>query len=156
MNSNNQRQNLYSSAVAFGHFEAKFTAAMGTLLALVLIGFGLYLVIKKTVVTKTVIGEVTNTPNCVLNTQNKNHVYNCSNIIAKYTVNKKTYSENLSTKNSNEYKMGDKITVYYDPSNPAHAQGMSDNTHLFGGLLIVIGLGTLGTVWWYFYLSKTF
>ena len=54
------------------------------------------------------------------------------------------------TNSSINYKKGDKIKVFYEPSNPSKSSLQSDNYHKLGWVGIALGtLALLGSWFWY-------
>ena len=119
-----------------------------------MIPFGIYFIVHKTKLTAQTSGTVSGLPDvdkCSPKIENDNIVYNCSFEVA-YKVGKKSYTTSATTSGSQDYKGEDPVTVYYDPDDPNNASINSDNTHVMGVVLLILGIiiPTVAWIWWYF------
>ena len=131
--------NLYSGAATIGKSFAVIWVIISTLFGLMLIIGGIMYVRKKQLLTSSVQGVVTNNPNCVKYSNTQDTKYKCD-VDIRYNVDNKIYNIKKTSDSSIEYRNGNTITVYYEPANPTHSELNSDNTHLSGWVLIIIGI----------------
>jgi hypothetical protein len=131
-------ETIYTGTAKFGKIMALFALISAIILALVMIPLGIYFIVHKTKLTSNILGNVS-ISQCTSRVENNNIVYDC-NITVDYKVEGKNYSLTATTSDSSEYKKGDSITVYYNPSNPSNAAIYSDNTHIAGIIILVIGI----------------
>lgn len=145
-------QEIYSGTATFGRIMAVVGLVFAVIAALIMIPLGIYFIVHKTKLVSTVNGTV-NVASCVAKVDHDNDDtidYDCS-LTVDYKVGGKSYSINANSTGGYQYKDGDGITVYYDPKNPSNANISSDNTHVVGIVLLVIGIiiPIVAFVWWY-------
>lgn len=148
--------NVYDGAATFGRFMATLWLIVGNVLAIVLLGFGIYLLASKgtysqstmatireatceQVVTKTDKGQ-TVLDNCVLKLE--------------YIAGDKTI-EKLHPTQGRIYTAGQTLAIRYNPAHPedfttGHGRG------LLGGILLGIGLFFLIASWIYWWIVSTY
>ena len=141
---------IYSGTASFGRVMAVVGVVFAMIAALVMIPLGIYFIVHKTKLTSHTSGKVNNS-SCTARSENNSVVYDCTFQVS-YTVGNKPYSISDTTSGSQQYNGGDSVTVYYDPNNPANGSVNSDNTHVMGVVLLVIGIiiPTVAWIWWYF------
>ena len=117
-------QEIYTGAAAFGRVIAIFSAVTITLISLVLIGIGIYIIVKfhdfKPVTAK-ITGE-----NCT--------VHNCLYDIT-YTVNGRVYNTSIHNNHQKENTM----QIYYNPKNPREISTKKSGK-MIGIFLICLGI----------------
>ena len=152
---------IYSGTASFGRVMAVFGVVIGMIAGLVMIPMGIYFIVHKTKLTSTTTGTVSGVQGvnqCSNSRIENNHImYDC-NFNVKYEIgtlvplSHTDYTINVTTTDSQEYKGGDNILVYYDPTNPSNGSITSDNTHIVGIILLILGIiiPTITWIWWYF------
>lgn len=106
---------IYSGAAGVGRIYAWISAILGTIIAIGMIIFGIYIINHKSHL-KFVDGTVTKkSHNCSTQTTNNNTITTCLFDVS-YVVDGRKYQSTFSS--SNMYKNGDIVTVWYDPNHP--------------------------------------
>ena len=122
------------------------SSIIGSLLAAIFIGFGInFLLIHDYTLKKTTV--TVKTAKCNILGKSKYGIYKCD-----LTVTYPQCSKDVDlTLYNREYKVGDKISLLYDPSNPCDIKNKpSVSSKTAGGILIGIGILIL-IVSWIFY-----
>lgn len=142
---------VYSGAAEFGKFSAIISGIIGTFIALILAGIGIWILIDATGTTQSVEGTIIDLK-CSNTTSDQDRI--CT-ITVSYPTNKSSVrcSRNFSVIERPAYEKGKKVTIYYNPSDPCSTGGLeSKETQsilgitLVGGSLIIITIVWL-TVW---------
>lgn len=141
---------LYSGTATFGRIMAIFALVMAVIAALVMIPTGIYFIVHKTKLVSTTNGTAESVL-CVAHQDS----YDCT-LTVNYKVDNKTYHLNTTTNSVIQYKEGDNLTVYYDPKDPSNASVESDNTHIMGIIILVIGIILPLGAWFWWYLARKY
>ena len=140
---------IYSTTAQFGRFSAIVSGIIGTLIALIIGGFGIYILIESSRRTKSVTGTITEST-CKNTTPDKSEGTSCE-ITVEYTSGQpsKMCMEKFSVANSAIYEKGKKVTVFYDPSDPCGSGSLESRSdgRIIGIMLIVIALIFILIVW---------
>jgi len=156
---NNPPQSLgnqvYSGTASFGVLVSSFRAVLGTILGILMFIGGVYLTRYRSRM-KYITGKVSESSSC--NTKyystsgskynNSREELVCTTPV-KYEIKGKKYTHNLTT-NSNKYKKGNNIKIWYNPSKPGIPQYSPISIWMGIGLImlsILIILGSWITVW---------
>lgn len=99
-------------------------------------------------------GDVTNDPHCTPHSDDQSSTqYRCVEVDVSYVVNGKKYNMTKSTDSPMDYGKGSRVEVFYDPSNPKHAELSSDNSHVVGWIALVMGLLVLIGSWFWIWMT---
>jgi len=149
---------IYSGAAEFGRIRAIMGVIFGTIIGIACIIGGIVLIRKKVMLNATITGTVSSDPACRKYTdKNSNFMYDCSGIYVKYTLNNTLYTlKNTRINSGINYKNGDKIKVYYQSNKPSNASLLSDNTHIAGWIILVVGLLILAGSWFWFIMAMRY
>lgn len=134
---------VYSGAASFGVITTSFRAILGTIVGILIFILGVYLVRYRSRM-KSITGKVLESSLCDKISDN----LVCTSPV-EYEIEGTKYTHNLTT-NSNKYKKGDDIKLWYVPSKPEIPQ-YSPISLWFGfmiiGLAILLILGSWFMVW---------
>jgi hypothetical protein len=140
-------ETLYDGAAVFGRVMALVSLIIGSVIGIILIVVGFYLIFKKNKYTGSVLATV-KTASCTVGS-GKEPVINC-NLGVEYVVAGKTLTANIVTIGK-IYQVGEKIPIRYDEANPSDVSMNIIGTGLMGGILIVIGFFVILMVSLYYY-----
>ena len=164
---------IYTGTASFGRIMSKWSAIFFSVVGVLLIFLGIYLILKKNKITSSTSATVANcgvktkafidsngvigkiaTDCCTPVANNNNISYNCS-VTVNYNVNGKPYSNSLKIPDAGtNWKTGDSIKIYYDPTNPNTMSYHSDNYHTMGVILIVVCVVVIALSWLQVYLTR--
>lgn len=140
---------IYTGASDFGKFTALISAIVGTIIALLAIGIGIYLIVEETRRTQTVQGTIESVQcspaNCLIQ--------------VTYQVQGRNFTKDFSVESSSSLQQGNTVTLLVDPNNPQDNVileiGNSNNQAalIAGGVLIGVGLLILIIVWLIYYFA---
>lgn len=149
---------IYSGAAEFGRIRAIMGVIFGTIIGIACIIGGIVLIIKKVMLNATIMGTIVSIPSCREYTdKNSNFIYDCNGIFVEYTLNNTKYTlTNGNTRGGLKYKKGDKIKVYYQSNKPSNASLLSDNTHIAGWIILVVGVLILAGSWFWFIMAMRY
>lgn len=144
-------QEIYSGAASFGRGYAIFSAIMATVISLILIGVGIWLLFQKDPDTKSVQAKVDDAQ-CTFVPASKNSSSSWSCLVTvTYEVDGKKYTNKLTSDGQTQYQKGQIITIHYNPQDPQQSELTPIRYKLFGGVTLGIGLfiilASWGTVW---------
>lgn len=145
-------ESLYSGTASFGRAMAVVGVVFSMIAALIMVPLGIYFIAHKTKLTSQERGTVVGANNCGPATIDNNKiVYDCA-FTVEYKVENKPYTIKATTSGPVQYTRGNRVTVYYEPNNPSNGSINSDNTHLAGIVLLVLGIiiPTFAWIWLYF------
>lgn len=113
-------EEIYTGTASFGKVWTVIQAVLGTIVGIVFIVLGSYIIKHRDHLLSTE-GTIVKNSDCAPVNDGKKMTMSCMSYIM-YTVNDKTYGSkdkgvSVGT-GSTEYKEGDKVTVYYDPTTP--------------------------------------
>lgn len=106
---------FYSGLATFGQITAILRAVLTTLVALVMIGYGIYILWVNWDYSEDKNGQVLKDSNCTMTFMNGKQFQECSTTFS-FSANGKSYTVTQSTLVS--YKKGDIVTVFYKESDP--------------------------------------
>lgn len=129
---------IYSSTASFGHFYSYIQAGFSTIIMIIFVSYGVYLLFHNTHLTTTQ-GSVTKaTYNC----QKTNQQSSTCQVDVSYSIDNKTISRTFNT--SGQYRVGQTVTVWYVPTDPSdvsisHIPTWMGWIAIGGGILIGLG-----------------
>ena len=141
--------NFIKTGNQVGKGIATLNLAMAVCLAMSLSSCGSFLLVKKPKHSETTDGIVTKSECTALPPKDGKIMYACE-IEYEYTVGDKKYIKNTVMNKYKKYMDGDKVKIFYDPSNPddSEVDGLNRKTLGFGliggGFFIVM----IATVWY--------
>ena len=133
-NANNQ---IYTGISEYGKIMAIIKSIFVTIIGIIFIIIGIYLVRRKIVRTSFVSGTIIDSPTCFENGGSNNINWDCS-IIVSYNINGKDYKIPLNTSGRTHYLSNEKVDLYYDPNNISDIDIGSDDTHPIGYIIIFV------------------
>lgn len=149
--SNDLGSELYSGAATYGRINAIIGSIFGTIIGVLMILGGIGLIKRKTKRDKTVKATITNDTDCYGHSENNNTTWNC-NLSLAYNIDGKDYTTSISSSSSIKYEKGNTVTLYYNPDNVSEIDLVSDNTHIIGWVVLVIGIFLLISTWVWLYI----
>ena len=143
---------IYHGTADFGKTTAVISAVIGTIVCIVLIGFGIYVLVHKSKHTATAVGTVDSATCNPFFTDNYLPQYNCTLRIT-YDHQEHTIKDSSS---AISYNPGDSVSVYYDPNNPSDASLERDIPKVVGWVLITTAVVVLIGLWiWVYVIQKS-
>lgn len=142
-------EKIYDATAAFGVFMALLSAIGGTLISLILIAVGIYMLQYKDPYEGKTFAKVT-ASKC--NTKDKNTT--CV-IDYEYTVDNKAYKLS-SIQLQGTYVSGNTVNMLYDKKNPDNHKLNPTNWKLIGWICIGIGIFIVIAAWVWFYITRTY
>lgn len=143
---------IYDTSASFGKMMALISAVTTTIIGIILISIGIYLLSRKNIYTGKTKGTASNV-NC-----NEDKFSQPPSILCIYTVtykvNDKIYKKKVQTNHS--VAEGEEITIEYDPSNPTNMHAFPSNTKLAGVLMISISTFIIGFSWLWFWITRKY
>lgn len=135
----------YNAAAGFGRIMALFGAIIATIIAVALIAFGIWILVRKNKYSATATGTIAKAA-CAGN--------NC-NVIIQFTPAGTTtpVTSNPMTLAGN-FQSGQSIGINYDPSNPNNFQVQSNTAKIIAWLCIVIGVIMILLSWLWYYFTR--
>ena len=149
---------VYSGAASYGIFRALLSAIGGTIIGILLICLGVYIVKlpDKTsiqgIITQ-VNGATGPSATCPYSFINKSISYSCQYTV-EYVYQGQKYTQNLSYNGPTPYAIGQPITVYIISDNPQDASFSQSAPSGIGWALIVFGAFVIGGGWFMYWASK--
>lgn len=141
--------NFIKTGNQVGKGIATLNLAVAVCLAMSLSSCGSFLLVKKPKHSETVEGTVTKSECTALPPKDDKIIYVCE-IEYEYTVDDKKYTKKTTMEKYKKYLDGDKVKIFYDPSNPdsTEVDGLDKKMAGFGligvGFLVVL----IATVWY--------
>lgn len=109
---------IYSNTAAFGHFYSYIQAGFATIMMVIFVGVGVYILWHNAHLTTTQ-GSVTKaTYNCQTTNQYNRQVTTCQ-VDVSYQIDGKTINKTFNT--AVQYTIDQSVTVYYTPTDPSDA-----------------------------------
>jgi len=143
---------IYSGASDFGKFSAIIGGIIGTLIGLIFIGMGSYIIYEASRRTQSVQGKITDSKCESTTSQNRQCM-----ITVSYTTSQPSQmcTGSFSVQDENRFDKGNTITIFYDPSDPCNTGSLESREQdtIIGIILIVIGLFLIFIVWLVVYLT---
>lgn len=143
---------IYSGASAFGKFSAIIGGVIGTLLGLIFIGMGSYIIYEASRRTTSVQGKITDSKCQQTTSPNRQCM-----ITVNYTTSQPSQmcTQTFSVQDENKYKKDNTVTIYYDPSSPCNTGSLESRRQdtIIGIILIITGLIFIFIVWLVVYLT---
>jgi hypothetical protein len=143
--------NIYSDAASLGRLKAFVGLIIGCIIAFIIFVVGLFKIFSTNKHTMDVKATITKIIQCQ-SLESKPVSYECM-IDLSYTVNDVPYNiSTFSTTGPSEKKVGQILTVYYDPENPSSVSIQSRSADqvlgwsMIGFSLLVVGMAYL--FWW--------
>jgi hypothetical protein len=131
-------EQVYSGMAEYGKIQAGISIVVTSVIAIIMLGIGIYLLRRKDTYTNQTTGKITKAA-CVTKSGNSTRQFDC-NLTVEIIVNSQTYTiDNLTIISGTEYIPGKTITVYYNPENPNEA-ALSKTSKWWGWGLIIVAL----------------
>ncbi len=149
---------VYSGAASYGIFRALLSAIGGTVIGILLICLGVYIVKlpDKTsiqgIITQ-VNGATGPSATCSYSVVNKSISYSCQYSV-EYIYQGQKYTQHLSYNGPTPYSIGQPITIYVTTDNPQDASFSQSAPSGIGWALIVFGSFVIGGGWFMYWASK--
>ena len=128
---------IYTGTVTFGRIMADIKAIVGTLIGLVAIAIGIFMVKTKYTKTKTTQSTISDVKCNQITLNSGNSTWNCK-FTASYTIDNNKYTKQLSS--DNQLFEGSEITLYYNPNNINEISTEKDIAHVIGWFCIGFGV----------------
>lgn len=141
---------IYSGASSFGLVYSLIGAIIGTIVSVIMIIGGIYMLFKK-VNTVPVSAKIVGV-NCV---QGQNDIRNC-NINVTYTYNNKVENKYIQYSGNVIYTNNQELTVYVNKDNDSEVYIEQPSPKTIGSMLITFGLFILIGVWIWYWLTKKY
>lgn len=149
---------IYTGAASFGRLSAIISGVIGTLIALIIGGFGVYIIVESSRRTKNVTGTITEST-CENTTADKKEGKSC-NITVEYTSGQpsKMCTRKFAVADEVIYEKGKKVTIYYDPSNACGTGSLESRStdNILGIVLIGFAIVFIIIVWLVVYLTQKY
>ena len=149
---------VYSGAASFGKFSAIISGVIGTLIALIIGGFGVYIIVESSRRTKNVMGTITEST-CKNTTPDQKAGKSCEITVA-YTSGQpsKMCTKKFAVADEVIYEKGKKVTVFYDPSNACGTGSLESRStdNILGIMLIGVAIIFIIIVWLVVYLTQEY
>jgi hypothetical protein len=145
---------IYTGAADFGRVWAMFTAIFATIIGVVMIAAGVFILLKKP--WPSVAGTITaidGSPTGIC-PQNGNN-FSC-NVTVSYKYNGESYTQGISYTGSAQYHVGEAVKVYLVGGNPQNINIVGDIPKWVGGILIVFSLIAMGASWFWVWASNKY
>lgn len=142
---------IYSGTATIGRVGAVIGAVFATILGIGMIIFGIITVRKRVHRTVKTVATVTSA-NCTpkVADDSTSVEYLCA-----LGLDVHHHAASLDLTSAIKYKVGDSISIYYDPHNPSDVRMESDNTsHFAGWVLFVMGLFLITFPWLWVYATQ--
>lgn len=147
-------EEIYSGAASFGVFWALLGAVMATIVGIILIIAGIYILASKSdrnSASATVVAINGQTNGSCQKTQDNPVQYQCT-VSVKYDGWKDPIDINYSGNNS--YYVGEKLTIYVKKNDPSDATLNPPVPKWFGIIAIVVGLIIPAVAWFWYWASR--
>jgi hypothetical protein len=147
---------IYSDAASLGRLKAFIGLIIGCIIAFILFVAGLFKLFSSNKHTTDVKATITKIIQCQ-SLESKPVSYECM-IDLSYTVNDVPYNiSTFSTTGPSEKKVGQLLTVYYDPENPSSVSSHSKkDDQVLGWSMIVFSLLIVGVSYLFWWLSTRY
>jgi len=152
-NSSSLGSEIYNDTADFGKLWVLISAIIGSIIAIVMIIIGIYILASKNNNTKisATITKINNDATGICDTKD----LNCT-ITVSYIYNNIEQTKNISKPNSVQvYKVGDTIDVYVN-NNGSVSGDQNTPPKIMGGVLIIIALIILASSWFWYWASKKY
>ena len=143
---------LYSGAADFGRFYAWISAIIGTLISIVMIAIGVYIIRRRSYLLS-VDGKVTKASYaCATTTSSNRNRTTTSSTTCKFDVTYEVYGQSYTKTFSSVtmYSIEDKVTIWYDQNHPDRSEYNPPPKFIGWGLIgvaILIIVGSWVWVW---------
>lgn len=147
---------IYSGAAGFGRLWAVISAVIGTILSILLMIGGAYIIYHRSYL-RSVKGEVLEDSVCSTTTDAKGNSSTSCMTKVTYEVDGHSYPNPQKPLNSGSksYRAGQPITVYYDPNNPNDAD-LNPVPKWIGILAIVISIVIIIGSWFWVWVTRKY
>ena len=140
---------IYSGAAGVGKIYAWISAVIGTIIAIGMIIFGIYIIQHKSHLVS-VDGIVTkDSYDCSTQTQNQTTTETCK-FNVDYIVNSKNY--NITFSSTSKFSNNETVTIWYDPNHPEQGEFNPPSKGIGWGV-IVLAIIVLFGVWFWVWLT---
>jgi hypothetical protein len=151
-------EDIYSGAASFGRFWALLGAIVSTVVAIVMIGIGIYILLLpvQLSVQGTVVAINESPSGICRSISDKNGTtFNCE-ITVKYLFNGQEYTKDMSYSGTSTYYIGSKIPVYFKTANDPNSTSLNGQPPKWVGwaLIAFAIILTLGSWFWYWATRK--
>lgn len=145
-------EQVYSGAATFGLFMANLAAILGSIVGLLLIGFGVKYWGQKEKYSVEIQGRILEAQ-CAPIMDGKEQKHQCL-LKIEYVVEGKSFT--LETSRSDQfYAKGFNVTIRYDPEHPQDAT-MNGSAKTMGKILVGVGAVLMIAVWISWYIKRRF
>ena len=148
---------IYGGAAGFGRFYAVFSAIIATLLGIVSIAAGIWLLLKKQTYTHSTVATV-NSVQCTTERtggHNSSTTYNCS-LNVTYKVDGKTYHRTLAVDSSIDYEGLKTVKIYYNPHDPSDAEVEQFPYKILGSVALGFGVLIMLGAWFWVWVTRRY
>jgi hypothetical protein len=147
---------IYSGAATFGKFSAIISGIIGTLIALIIAGVGIWIMIDSARRTQTSVGIITQS-NCNNVTPGNTSTCNITVSYAGSTASQRCMLETF-VPNRSIYDKGEQVTVFYDPSDPCNSGSLDskEDSSIIGISLIISAVVIIAIVWLVVWLTQKY
>jgi hypothetical protein len=155
---------IYTGASDFGQWTALLSAFLATLIGLLAIGVGIYLLVEDSLRTQKVQGtveSVTCSGTTSSTTSSSTSSGSCL-IDVRYVVQRKTFTRKFAVDNPTTLQKGSTVTLFVDPKDPQDnvvldiGNANNNAASIAGGVLIGVGLLILIVGWIVYYLTRRY
>lgn len=140
-------EDAYEATATFGRVTGYINVAIGTLVCLLVIGFGIYMVTAKQTLTGRTTGVLTQA-DCEKNF--------CMVRVRFTPAETQTEVTSGNLRVGTNHSVGQNVTVSYDPTNPNNFALNAVSNRVIGWVLLGFGVVALVLVWVWFYLVITY
>jgi hypothetical protein len=145
-------QSIYDGAASLGIFMAYMSAIIGSIIGVILLIVGIWLLASKQTYSK-ITSAIIKDADCKRVTEGKSVINDCV-LSIEYTIDSKKYEKKINTRD-NLYSIGSTIKIRYNPDVPTDTS-TSVGRKWIGIILLAIGLLILFGVWIHWYIVTTY
>ena len=156
---------VYEDVAEYGKVTNLIGAVVATIVCTILIGVGIYLTVRKRVLTASSIGNITNIQNgkCTFNQgsydantkRTSSSSWECTMTVS-YMASGLSYTHVETQQTASQRNVGDLIPVYYQPSRPSNSSLVSDDMRMCGVSMSFISLLVLVFAWVGVWLTRNY
>lgn len=137
-----------------GSLYALYGAIVSSVIGFIFIFISLILIRKPNIRTESVLAIITDA-DCERVSRDDRYVWDCYSIDVEYTVNNIIYKGYLKRESSREYKIGESINIWYNPSNPEDDISFNKDSRKAGIIMLSVASIVISLSWlWYYFVSR--
>lgn len=144
-------EEIYSGTASFGRVMAVISAVIVTILALVFIGMGIYILVKKE--KDSVTGTVLSADCDPYGSDNRR--YNCV-LKVSYEIDNVVYSKTVNTSGETFYTQGSSIKLYYNKDDPHDVSADEPPPKAVGWIFIGVAVVVAIIAWVWVWLTRKY